>query len=1058
MSESAAWPIDDQELLGEVASDLDFSFPVISHGQEEARTEEPGPVEHHVLPDFDFWPFTDGMSSEVNGEAPSPPPSPPKPAVSAQSPEASTSAQEADDMSENSGSSAVFEIRRSQNICVELPRSTLVNPRFHFDGVVPPLPPIKERHAMDSLMNALKAQGATEKSDFIEFELNNFCFYINQTHSPYEMRPPQLLATKFAHDRFYFDGILSIGDTRHYVRQIEFSELPIGNYGTSYSSVDGQIWVRSRLNAKREVYYRLGKPAIEYARYYTPFLWVADLAKHAVDYAASMIDQRRDVSLSSFKKQFLKWLQKTHGKSPEFQEWRRKHPSDDYRTSIVASVDFIWKEMNGVLGWKKAQSLQLFRETISFTQYRLNKAPSLPMVVQGDEEAPPTTVTPYINECFGHMVIGKMLRVAGSASSIATPRSANETVYTERKLAAFPPKMPSSRNGQRSFACYLSTEVIDNIKVGDTISTPRDGEGTNTKWKSMASKGSTEDHRWFGLVQKVHIAKDGLRSFDVTWFYRPVETPCCMMKYPWSNELFLSDHCTCEEGKYARVKEHEVLGVHDIDWFGNPESSSEFFVRQIYMVEGRRWVTLQKSHLTCSHDRQKLGFRTGDTVLAALTASSEFTEPYEVVKIFKQNETTFVRLRKLLRRRQVDPRSGAAPNELVYSEQLVVTKPDRITGKCVVRFFRPEQDIPSPYDRRGTGNLFYITHKLEESEDEGASPKSVPFDGDFPTSLRQGFDPNNQLFRKLRGMDLFCGSGNFGRGLEDGGVVDMVWANDIWDKAIHTYMANCRDPKATKPFLGSVDDLLRLALEGKFSDNVPRPGEVDFISAGSPCPGFSLLTQDKTTLVQIKNQSLVASFASFVDFYRPKYGILENVTTIVQSRRNRHEDTLSQLFCAIVGMGYQAQLILGEAWSHGAPQSRSRVFLYFAAPGLRLPEPPMLSHAHYPKLLNRSVGRGLGEICNGEPFVSRSFKPTPFNYVSAKEGTADLPPIDDGKADCCPAFPDHRVCAGVSKDIRRRTLNPCCFSPFLAVSCSRDIRLAPELLPTRPTYSVLGNK
>lgn len=61
-----------------------------------------------------------------------------------------------------------------------------------------------------------------------------------------------------------------------------------------------------------------------------------------------------------------------------------------------------------------------------------------------------------------------------------------------------------------------------------------------------------------------------------------------MMKSPWSKELFLSDHCTCEEGKYARVKEHEVLGVHDIDWFGRPESSSEFFVRQIYMVEGRR--------------------------------------------------------------------------------------------------------------------------------------------------------------------------------------------------------------------------------------------------------------------------------------------------------------------------------------------------------------------------------------------------------------------------------------------------------------------------------------
>ncbi|KAL2263247.1 hypothetical protein VTK26DRAFT_7594 [Humicola hyalothermophila] len=531
----------------------------------------------------------------------------------------------------------------------------------------------------------------------------------------------------------------------------------------------------------------------------------------------------------------------------------------------------------------------------------------------------------------------------------------------------------------------------------------------------MASKNSAEDHRWFCLVQKVHIAKDGSRSFDVTWFYRPSETPCCMMKYPWSNELFLSDHCTCEEEKSHRVKEHEILAVHDIDWFGSPGSSKEFFVRQYYMVQDRRWVTLRRSHMTCSHGRPKLGFRTGDTVLAALSTSSAFTEPYEVVKIFKQDKITFVRLRKLLRRQQVDPRAGAAPNELVYTDQLVVTKPEKITGKCLVRFFRSGEPIPSPYNRGGTGNLFYVTHKLGVSEEDG-SYRCIPFDGDFPASLRQGFDPTDQPFRKLRGMDLFCGSGNFGRGLEDGGAVEMVWANDIWEKAIHTYMANSRDPKSTKPFLGSVDDLLRFALEGKFSDKVPRPGEVDFISAGSPCPGFSLLTADKTTLVQIKNQSLVASFASFVDFYRPKYGILENVATIVQARHNRSEDTLSQLFCAIVGMGYQAQLILGDAWSHGAPQSRTRVFLYFAAPGLQLPEAPMLSHSHYPK----ATGRGLGEMCNREPFVSRSFQLTPFKYVSAAEGTADLPRIDDGKAEPSIAFPDHRVCGGITEEVRQQ--------------------------------------
>ncbi|KAK4124320.1 hypothetical protein N657DRAFT_663422 [Parathielavia appendiculata] len=679
-----------------------------------------------------------------------------------------------------SGSARDFKVERSRGICVELTRSTLIHPKSQYEGY---------------------------------------------------MRSLQHMATKLRHFRFYFDGVLSLGPVEHYIQQVEVSGLPIGNYGTTHSTVQGQIWIRSRLNSKKEIYYLLKKPRVEYERFYTPFLWIADLAKHVVDYSAFMIQQRRRVEINSFKSHFSQWLADTHGQSAEFQNWRRKHPSDDYRTG-----------------------------------------------------------------------------------------------------------------------------------------------------RTMAAKGAVQDDRWFGLVQKVHVAKNGARSFYVTWFYRPVETPCCMMKYPWPNELFLSDHCTCEEGHEARIKEHQVLATHDIDWFGSPDGDNgEFFVRQTYVVETRRWVALQESHMRCCHGRQSLAFKTGDTVLASMLNSQPFTEVYEVVKGFRQGQTIFVRLRRLLRRNQIDPGADAPPNELVYTDELLVAKPDRVIGRCLVRFLRAGEPIPTPYDRGGTGNLFYIIHRLQPQN--GSTSKCMPFNGEFPASLRQGFDPTQQTFRKLRGMDLFCGSGNFGRGLEEGGAVEMRWINDIWDRAIHT-----------------------LALEGKYCDNVPRPGEVEFISAGSPCPGFSLLTQDKKALAQIKNQSLVASFASFVDFYRPQYGILENVSSIVQSHRNRSEDVLSQLFCAIVGMGYQAQLVLGDAWSHGAPQSRNR----------KLPKAPLLSHSHFSEVTNR----GLGQLCNGEAFVRRSFQLTPFNYVSAGEATADLPLIGDGKAEPAIAFPDHRVSVTVSSTLR----------------------------------------
>jgi DNA (cytosine-5)-methyltransferase 1 len=80
----------------------------------------------------------------------------------------------------------------------------------------------------------------------------------------------------------YFDGVLSVGDTRCFVQRVPFRELPVAGYGVEDNTVSGQIWVRSLRNEKNklEIYYRLTTPSVEYARFFKPFLWVADLAKH----------------------------------------------------------------------------------------------------------------------------------------------------------------------------------------------------------------------------------------------------------------------------------------------------------------------------------------------------------------------------------------------------------------------------------------------------------------------------------------------------------------------------------------------------------------------------------------------------------------------------------------------------------------------------------------------------------------------------------------------------------------------------------------------------------
>jgi len=255
------------------------------------------------------------------------------------------------------------------------------------------------------------------------------------------------------------------------------------------------------------------------------------------------------------------------------------------------------------------------------------------------------------------------------------------------------------------------------------------------------------------------------------------------------------------------------------------------------------------------------------------------------------------------------------------------------------------------------------------------------------------------------------------QGIEEGGAVHNEWAVDINKNAIHTYAANLKHRPGTKLFYGSVDDLLKQALQGNAqkSELIPSPGEVDFISAGSPCQGFSKLNYARNNERGLKNQSLVASVAAYVDFFRPKYGILENVMAMAQKGDNRDKDVLSQLICAIVGMGYQTSLFVLDAWSCGSPQARTRLFLVFAAPGLDPLEHPQLSHSHPPNVMDR----GLGRLANGQSFGRRMRDLTPFEYVTAGEATKDLPRIGDACTYQCTKQPDH-VVFGVSTELRNQ--------------------------------------
>ena len=840
-------------------------------------------------------------------------------------------------------------------------------------------------------------------------------------HHPFEIWSLQDLASKNSCSTLLFDGILRVGDVHRYVQAVPFNICSVGNYGEDIHDVGDNIWIRSTLLAKSDIYYRLKSPAPEYVRFYQGFLWLANLAKHFVDYCQWSVDKRMQVSVFNFRTKFSHWLQRKHGMSSSFQSWYKNYINDDFRHAVAANIHFLFKESIGIED--KLRNLTIWNELL--------EKDIVP--VQNLKESM-TIVTPYVYDCFKHLRFGHLLKSVVPKYPEQKPNNLHIKAHFLSEVRIPHERMSEPLTRLSDISKSHSVESQDTnpwykrdpncraIRVGDVLSVTKDGE--NSVWKDEATQWKAADVCWYLYVQGVYKSKNGKQSIAGLWLYKSSDTCCAKMKYPYPNELFLSDNCTCSHG---RIQEDEVLDKVVVEWHGSPSTSRQgFFVRQTYL-ENEKFESLKEEHKTCEHLKQRQKsvaqtqkFPIGQTVLVRPPEQKpkHALEPYEIITYIEDGTKTLVVLKHLLRRNEIAGQAGHRPNELVYSGRTHQMELKLIECTCLVRFYS-EADvtghtIPTPYDRDGTGNAFYITTRLIEHD---GSQTLEPIENDLPRTLIQGFDPTEASPHKLlRGLDLYCGGGNFGRGLEEGGALHNEWAVDYAETPMHSYYANLREPSGTKLFCGSVDDQLYQALCGnpKRSDLIPLPGEVDFISAGSPCQGFSALNLVRNNNKGLKNQSLVASVAAYIDFYRPKYGLLENVMTMAQKGLGRDEDVLSQLICAIVGMGYQLQLFVLDAWSLGSPQSRSRLFVSFAAPGYPPLEHPQLSHSHPANIKSR----GLGKLANGQSFGHRIHCLTPFEYVTASDATTDLSDIGDGQTYQCTPFPDHVMAIKPSTDLR----------------------------------------
>lgn len=841
----------------------------------------------------------------------------------------------------------------------------------------------------ENLRLSRQSQRAPVTDEETHFALSEFSIYRPRTSSPnnpwnktaydLELVPLNHLKTNRGCDQFLFDGLLQVGNSRRYVKAIPFNILATDGYGDLNKSTTTS-WIQSTSAATARVWYRLQEPSIEYQRYHEAFQWVATFAKHFVDFCS----RKDNVCLRSFQKDFYTWIRDIHGGCRVFQRWLRQYPQTDFRTVVTAHTEYLWKEATDVNS--ELRRLKIWREC---DPRQLNAIPLQLSTNLKNTASSKTIVTEFVYNCFRETYFAQVLQIFDPEKAATTKAHRNrcrELKFLDYQPSDLKPKNPNIlRSGE--------------IQTGDVVCVPRD---TETAWRDKAEM-------WFAYVQK--IRNDGGQAIlDVLWLYRPTDTTLGNQSYPFCNELFLSDHCNCHsDNLYAS----DIIGKIDVRW--SPTSiPNEYFVRQTYQTEDQSFVTLRRSHFYCEHtsstqttkiDSIRAMYRMGDTVLAlAYRNSQPILEPC-VIQRHLNNEKT--RVRKLLRRKRDFQDYTSKENELVWTDDIVEIPTKNICRICQIRFFSHKSKPPTPYDREGQVDCFFISSR-KVSGQSGSNLKELS--EPFPEGMNIGFDPSERLkYPPLDMLSLFSGGGNFDRGLEEGGALNTRWTVE-WDRvALHTYKANCKDGHLPAFFLGPVDEYLHRAMSGNDSSLIAKIGEVLAIAAGNPCKGFSKLQRDTYSDESILNASKVASVASFIDHYRPIYAILENVPEMGRNLgKQKPQNVLSQLLCTLVGMGYQVRQYLLNAWSYGNPQSRRRLFITIAAPHFTPIAHPPLTHSDPAEI----AGHSLGQLVNGERFGVARSEITPFDFVSAREATKDLPDIGDAHVRVCIPYPDHRLSIG----------------------------------------------
>jgi DNA (cytosine-5)-methyltransferase 1 len=232
-------------------------------------------------------------------------------------------------------------------------------------------------------------------------------------------------------------------------------------------------------------------------------------------------------------------------------------------------------------------------------------------------------------------------------------------------------------------------------------------------------------------------------------------------------------------------------------------------------------------------------------------------------------------------------------------------------------------------------------------------------------------------------LDLFAGCGGLSRGLKQAGI-KVLWSNENNPYATATYRHAHPEVAA---FEEDISTFYRRLIDCEA--NLPRRGEVDLVSGGPPCQGFSGYNRHRSAADP--RNSLVESFLDVVELLRPRVVLMENVPGMLSLNNGI---TARLVLSTLEEMGYQAKLGILQAGYYGLPQNRWRVFILASAAGVSAPEFPQPTY----KFPRTTIFGGTAfrshviKPIDDQPNLFHQLKPT----ITVGDSISDLPELDNG--------------------------------------------------------------